>query len=154
MQTEALSMSATVDISNHAPVYSMSMAFKRIDMVEKLLSITKRLYEWVRLHELVILIVLTFVWEDGVCWLDNPLLLPIFSDIMQALWAGSASGTLFARIGMSMQALLAGYALDLALSCTLVVLGISNRLGRDLLETLAAMFNPLSAIALLPIALA
>ncbi|NZD11968.1 ABC transporter permease, partial [Escherichia coli] len=148
MQTETLSMPATADISNRAPVYSTPVAFERIGVVEKPLSIAERLYEQAWLRKLVILIVLALVWEGGARWLDNPLLLPTFSDTVQALWAGLASGTLFARIGTSMQTLLAGYALGLALSCALVVLGISNRLGQDFLETLTAMFNPLPAIAL------
>ncbi len=153
MQTETLSMPATPDISNRAPVYSTPVAFERIGVVEKPLSMAERLYEQAWLRKLVILVVLALVWEGGARWLDNPLLMPTFSDTVQALWAGLASGTLFARIGTSMQTLLAGYALGLALSCALVVLGISNRLGQDFLETLTAMFNPLPAIALLPIAL-
>ena len=35
----------------------------------------------------------------------------------------------------------------------LTAIGIYSRIGTDLLETLTAMFNPLPAIALLPIAL-
>lgn len=142
MQTETLSMPAATDISNRAPVYSTPVAFERIGVVEKPLSIAERLYEQAWLRKLVILVVLALVWEGGARWLDNPLLLPTFSDTVQALWAGLASGTLFARIGTSMQTLLAGYVLGLALSCALVVLGISNRLGQDFLETLTAMFNP------------
>jgi len=40
-----------------------------------------------------------------------------------------------------------------ALSLALTALAVSTRLGRDLLATLTAMFNPLPAIALLPLAL-
>lgn len=153
MQTETIAPLPAADISTRAPVYRTPVAFERIGVVEKPLSMAERLYAQAWLRKLAILVVLALVWEGGARWLDNPLLLPTFSDTAQALWAGLADGTLFARIGTSMQTLLAGYALGLALSCALVVLGIGSRLGQDFLETLTAMFNPLPAIALLPIAL-
>ncbi len=46
-----------------------------------------------------------------------------------------------------------GYALGVALAFGLTALAVSTRIGRDLLGTLTAMFNPLPAIALLPLAL-
>ncbi len=49
--------------------------------------------------------------------------------------------------------LLIGYAVGVVLAAVLTVLAISTRIGTDLLETLTAMFNPLPAIALLPLAL-
>jgi NitT/TauT family transport system permease protein len=49
--------------------------------------------------------------------------------------------------------LLQGYLAGIAGAFVLTALAVSNRLGRDLLETLTSMFNPLPAIALLPLAL-
>ena len=46
-----------------------------------------------------------------------------------------------------------GYAIGLALAVVLTALAIMSRIGTDLLETLTSMFNPLPAIALLPLAL-
>jgi len=46
-----------------------------------------------------------------------------------------------------------GYAAGLLLAGALTSFAISTRIGNDLLETLTAMFNPLPAIALLPLAL-
>jgi NitT/TauT family transport system permease protein len=48
---------------------------------------------------------------------------------------------------------LQGYAAGVALAFLLTSLAVSTRVGRDLLETLTSMFNPLPAIALLPLAL-
>jgi NitT/TauT family transport system permease protein len=62
-------------------------------------------------------------------------------------------GSLFARTWTSLQVLLLGYAIGIALAGILTALAINTRLGTDLLETLTAMFNPLPAIALLPLAL-
>ena len=52
-----------------------------------------------------------------------------------------------------MQLLLKGYALGLALAMILTAVAKLSRLGNDLLETLTSAFNPLPAIALLPLAL-
>jgi NitT/TauT family transport system permease protein len=49
--------------------------------------------------------------------------------------------------------LLVGYAIGIALAAAFTSLAVATRIGTDLLSTLAAMFNPLPAIALLPLAL-
>ena len=49
--------------------------------------------------------------------------------------------------------LVQGYLAGVALAFVLTTLAVSTRFGRDLLSTLTAMFNPLPAIALLPLAL-
>ena len=64
MQTEALSM-PTADISERAPVYRTPVAFERIGVVEKPLSLAERLYEQGWLRKLVILVVLALIWEGG-----------------------------------------------------------------------------------------
>ncbi len=53
----------------------------------------------------------------------------------------------------SLKILLMGYSLGTVLAAVLTVLAIKTQIGTDLLETLTAMFNPLPAIALLPLAL-
>jgi NitT/TauT family transport system permease protein len=46
-----------------------------------------------------------------------------------------------------------GYASGVILAAILTILAINTRIGTDFLETMTAMFNPLPAIALLPLAL-
>jgi NitT/TauT family transport system permease protein len=72
---------------------------------------------------------------------------------MQALFTGIMSGGLLAKAWTSISVLLIGYACGIALAVVLTVLAITTRIGTDILETLTAMFNPLPAIALLPLAL-
>jgi NitT/TauT family transport system permease protein len=60
---------------------------------------------------------------------------------------------LLTRAGFSIKVLLQGYVIGLALAALLTALAITSRIGNDLLETLTSMFNPLPAIALLPLAL-
>ena len=81
-------------------------------------------------------------------WLRKDLLLAV-----QALWMSMASGELSGNVATSMGVLLQGYAAGIVLAFTLTSLAVSTRIGRDLLETLTSMFNPLPAIALLPLAL-
>ena len=58
-----------------------------------------------------------------------------------------------ARTATSLKVLLMGYGAGLFLAAVLTSLAVSTRIGTDLLSTLTAMFNPLPAIALLPLAL-
>ncbi len=62
-------------------------------------------------------------------------------------------GELPAKAGISLLVLFKGYLLGIVLAFVLTSLAVSTQLGRDLLGTLTAMFNPLPAIALLPLAL-
>ena len=101
----------------------------------------------------LILVVLAILWEALARWQDNELLLPTFLATVQALFEGLASGELIERTRLSLVVLAQGYAAGLTLAFLLTTLAISTQIGRDLLSTLTAMFNPLPAIALLPLAL-
>ena len=63
------------------------------------------------------------------------------------------SGVLPRRALVSLETLLVSYAIGVLLATILTSVAISSRIGTDLLETLTSMFNPLPAIALLPLAL-
>ncbi|MCP4560446.1 MAG: ABC transporter permease subunit [Bosea sp.] len=101
----------------------------------------------------LILVALALLWEALARWQDNELLLPTFLATVQALVEGLASGELIERARLSLIVLAQGYAAGLTLAFVLTTLAISTQVGRDLLSTLTAMFNPLPAIALLPLAL-
>ena len=105
------------------------------------------------LRKAIILVALALVWEAYGRWLDNPLLFPPFSDTVRALYANIVDGTIPARTMISLRTLVIGYAIGVVLAALLTVVAIGSRIGTDLLETLTAMFNPLPAIALLPLAL-
>ena len=101
----------------------------------------------------LVLLVLAMLWEGLGRWQDNDLLLPTFLQTAAALWRGLVSGELLANIAVSLSVLLQGYLAGIVLAFALTALAVSTRIGRDLLETLTSMFNPLPAIALLPLAL-
>jgi NitT/TauT family transport system permease protein len=105
------------------------------------------------LRKTFILMLLAGLWQAAARWTDNDLLLPSFLQTAQALIGGIASGELTDRIGASLSVLSQGYVAGVLAAFALTALAASTRIGRDLLETLTSMFNPLPAIALLPLAL-
>ena len=113
----------------------------------------ERLWQHAALRKLVILALLAALWELAARYTDNDLLLPGAWQTAQAFVQGIASGELLARAAQSLRVLVQGYLAGVVLAFVLTTLAVSTRFGRDLLSTLTAMFNPLPAIALLPLAL-
>lgn len=104
-------------------------------------------------RRLVLLIILVGSWDVYARWLDNALLIPTAQEIFNAFVDACISGSLPARLLTSLSVLLLGYSVGLILAALLTCVGIASKLGRDLLVMLTAMFNPLPAIALLPLAM-
>lgn len=121
--------------------------------LERALPWHERLWQQGWIRKGLILALLALLWEVAARWQDNELLLPTFTATMRALADGLASGELLEKVRISLTVLLQGYALGVLLSFGLTSLAVSSRVGRDLLDTLTSMFNPLPAIALLPLAL-
>jgi len=122
-------------------------------VVERPLTAFEKIYNLNWLRKLVILAVLAAAWEIYARWLNNPLLFPTFVETVRALVDGAVSGVLAMRAWASIQMLLAGYAIGIALACILTFLAVGTRIGSDFLETMTSIFNPLPAIALLPLAM-
>lgn len=114
---------------------------------------TTRLWAVAAVRRTLILAVLAALWQALAVWQDNELLLPSFTATLQALVEDGASGELLAKAGVSLAVLVQGYLLGIVGALVLTTLAVSTQLGRDLLTTLTSMFNPLPAIALLPLAL-
>jgi NitT/TauT family transport system permease protein len=129
------------------------LATTELGVVEKPLSFWETIANIALLRKAAILVVLALCWELYARHLDNPLLLPTFSATVQALVSGLAGGELAARIWASIKILLVGYAAGIGVAAVLTTFATTTRIGNDLLETLTSMFNPLPAIALLPLAL-
>jgi NitT/TauT family transport system permease protein len=121
--------------------------------VERPLPWSARLWQQDWLRRGVILAVLALAWELAARWQDNDLLLPTFLQTARAFVEGIASGELVDKSRISLLLLLQGYLAGVLAAFLLTALAVSTQVGRDLLGTLTAMFNPLPAIALLPLAL-
>ncbi|WGD31549.1 ABC transporter permease [Ancylobacter sp. WKF20] len=101
----------------------------------------------------IILVALALGWEAYARWLGNSLLLPTFLETLQALWDTTRTGELPDRVLASLIVLLSGYGIGVAIAALITALAALSRWGESLLGLLTSMFNPLPAIALLPVAL-
>ena len=128
-------------------------SFNAVGVVEKPLSATERLRNNTLLRRIVLLVALALLWQGYATYLNNDLLFPTFTATMEALVTGIKTGGLLGKAWTSISVLLVGYAVGIALATVLTVFAITTRVGNDILETLTSMFNPLPAIALLPLAL-
>ncbi|GGB94492.1 ABC transporter permease [Pseudoduganella buxea] len=117
------------------------------------LPLATRLWDQAWLRKGALLVALAVLWELVARWQDNDLLLPTFLQTARAFGEGLVTGELLAKVRVSLAVLAQGYVAGIACAFVLTALAVSNRFGRDLLETLVAMFNPLPAIALLPLAM-
>ena len=142
-------------------------------VVEKPLTTYEKIFNNAAVRKVLILLLLgvlwqsysscmnvtAIVWKDGVLFPgnfaceQNPLLFPKFSETLAAFYENIMNGVLLQRGWFSVKVLLMGYFAGMLLASILTALAITSRVGNDLLETLTAMFNPLPAIALLPLAL-
>lgn len=117
------------------------------------ISLAQRIWQQAWVRKGVILLALAVIWELAARWQNNDLLLPSFLQTAQAFIDGIASGELLGKVWISLTVLVKGYVIGIVLAFGLTTLAVSTQLGRDLLSTLTAMFNPLPAIALLPLSL-
>lgn len=101
----------------------------------------------------IIIGVIVLAWEIYARILGNSLLLPPATEVAKALFTGIASGVLLVKIWTSISILLIGFVVGVLIATILASFASSTELGRDLLSVLTSIFNPLPAIALLPLAL-
>lgn len=101
----------------------------------------------------VILAALAAVWQIAATIEANPLLFPSFSQTVSALFDSLFHEDLAASALASLTVLLKGYALAIGIAAVLVSLATTSAYPREALLTLTAIFNPLPAIALLPLAM-
>ena len=122
-------------------------------VVQKPLSTLERIYNQVWLRKLLILVVLALIWETYGRYFNNRAAVPDVqrhrAGLRRCHPQRHASG---ARV-VSIKVLLIGYGCGVVLAALLTALAITSRVGTDFLETMTSMFNPLPAIALLPLAL-
>jgi NitT/TauT family transport system permease protein len=117
------------------------------------LSTWRRLGNIGWLRKALILVVLALLWEAYARYVHNTLMFPSFTETMAALWKALVDGPLLTRIWITLKVLMMGYAAGVIVAALLTTLAVSTRIGSDLLTTLTAMFNPLPAIALLPLSM-
>jgi len=121
--------------------------------IERVLPLGERLMNLALVRRLLILAVLAAAWEGYAIYVNNPLMFPRFSDVCIAFVTDCLDGTLPERAWTTLNVLLLGYAAGIVCAAVFTTLAVTTRIGTDLLALLTSMFNPLPAIALLPLAL-
>ena len=141
-------------MTSHRPEYETELADAgAIGDVERRLTVVERVLNNEAVQRLTILVVLIVIWELYARWLNNALLFPTFTETVKTFTKDIANGVLIDRTMTSLRTLAIGYAFGLALAAFLTTFAVASGIGTRILSTLTAMFNPLPAIALLPLAL-
>ena len=135
------------------PEFVRDVETSAFGVVEKPLTTWERIFNNAAVRKGILLVLLAAIWQTYSTVLENPLLFPKFSETLGAFYDNIMNGVLLQRGWFSIKVLLMGYFAGMFLASVLTALAITSRVGNDLLETLTAMFNPLPAIALLPLAL-
>lgn len=135
--------------------------FERTDLadahtgdVERQLSVVERIWNVNGVRKLVILFGLVASWQVYTVAMDvEPLMFPTFLDSLHRLVDDLFNGDLIWKIWFSVKVLIYGYGMGMAIAAVLVLWATASRLGSDFIATATAMFNPLPAIAMLPLAM-
>ena len=135
------------------PEFVREVEISAYGVVEKPLTAWEKIFNNAAVRKCLLLLMLATIWQVYSTVLNNPLLFPKFSETIGAFYDNIVNGVLLARGWFSIKVLLMGYGAGLFLAGTLTAFAITSRIGNDFLETLTSMFNPLPAIALLPLAL-
>jgi NitT/TauT family transport system permease protein len=143
----------TLQATERPNIYCETLGPDQFGIIQKPLTWFEQVYNQTWLRKVMILVFLAAAWELYGRWLDNGLLVPPFSDAVRAMFTDFSNGLIPKRAWSSIQVLMIGFASGTLLAGLLTVFAISSRLGTDFLDTMTAMFNPLPAIALLPLAL-
>ena len=125
----------------------------QVTEVERKLGLAERLWASGTVRKTLILLLMAAAWQGYAIYRGNPLLLPTLTETIDSGIESFRDGTQPTRARISLKVLLTGYSIGIVLAAVLTVFAMSSRIGSDFLETAAAMFNPLPAIALLPLAL-
>ncbi|MBT5666845.1 MAG: ABC transporter permease [Rhodospirillaceae bacterium] len=122
--------------------------------VERRLSLVERISNINSVRKFSVLLGLIVLWELYTTLAEvEELLFPPFSATVVVLWETLLSGELLEKIWITLEILIEGYLAGLALAAVFLVFAVGSRIGSDFLSTMTAMFQPLPAISLLPLAI-
>ncbi|SHG65467.1 NitT/TauT family transport system permease protein [Thermosyntropha lipolytica DSM 11003] len=114
----------------------------------------KRMFANRLLSKLFWLLLLLLLWElisrSGIF---EPTLFPPFSKILLVFWQELTDGLLLEKTCYSLQLILKGLFLSLAITVVLSFGAVSSRWVEDLVDVLNSILHPLPGIALLPVAI-
>lgn len=123
------------------------------DELQRPLSALTTIGQSVVARRILVLSLLIGIWQAYGMYANNDLLFPTAVDTVKAFASSIEDGALVSRTLASLSLLVQAYAIGIALALVLVTIATTTTVGSDVLSTLTAMFNPLPAIALLPLGL-
>src|ERR1035438_3487390 len=83
-----------LDTVQRPNIYSETLGPEQFGIIQKPLTLVETIYNQSWIRKIFILVILAVAWEIYGRWLDNPLLVPPFSDAVRALFADVANGTI------------------------------------------------------------
>lgn len=102
----------------------------------------------------VILAGLIAVWEVWVSVAHvSSFIFPPFHDVVAALYDNLVHGSLWSITWSTLSVVFEAYIISVLLALVLTALAVTNSWGRDFLNTVTGIFQPLPSIALLPMAI-
>lgn len=108
----------------------------------------------VALRKAGVVVALLVIWELATrLGQVSPLLFPPASTVLAAFGRALANGEIPGFAAQSLKMLLTGMVIGGGIALVLTTIAVTTKIGAEVLETLTSMFNPLPAIALMPLAL-
>ena len=115
-------------------------------------------FHWTNLPSIlrrsILVVAIIIVWQAWISLFHVPQLLfasPI--DVVRTLTVDIANGSLVAATVHTLEILILGMAIGAALGVLFAAFGVLSNVGHDLLRVFSSAFNPLPAIAVLPLAM-
>lgn len=106
------------------------------------------------LRRTILVIVIVIVWQAWISIFHVPqLLFAAPSDVIKTIVTDFANGSLAAATVHTLEILIIGMLIGGAVGILLAAFGVLSSVGHDLLRVLTSAFNPLPAIAVLPLAM-
>ncbi len=122
--------------------------------IARKLSIVEKIWNINGVRKATILLSLVVIWQAYTVLLNvEPLMFPSFTFSLEKLTHDLLHGDLIWKVWFSVKVLIYGYVTGMVIAAGLVLWGTSSRLGGDFIAMATAMFNPLPAIAMLPLAM-
>lgn len=129
----------------------------KIEDTSRELTFFEKLKENQIFRKLLIVVVLAGLWELVARYVNNPLMLPTFLDTLRALvdtfTTPNPENQLLGYLSATMQSLLGGFAIGVAVAVVATVIAVNSKIGEDIQHTITALCTPLPAVAVAPVAL-
>lgn len=104
-------------------------------------------------RKLGVIVVLMLVWQLGPGLIGREDQIIPFAETVLALWESVLDGSILSAVAHTVGVLTLSLAIGVVIALILTALSTATLLGRDMLEVLTAMLNPLPAVALVPVAI-